>query len=116
MDKIYLGSYDEIYMVDPESILYIKAEDHYCQIVYHSGLSLMVPYGLGHMENIFTGESYTFLRRFGRSYIINVKYILYISTVKQIIMLGDNLGNKHNLKTSKQVLRDYINELQETNR
>lgn len=106
--KVNIGSYDEIYMVAPEEILFIKADDHYCQVTYHSGLSFMLPHGLGQLDDAFQSLGFDFLKRFGRRYIINVNYIVYASTIKQILVLGDASGKRYNLKISKPVLREFI--------
>lgn len=109
IEKVNFGSYDEIYLVDPKEILYIKAEDHYCQVTYYSGLSFMLPHGLGQLEETFINNyGIDFLKRFGRKYIININYIVYASTIKQLLVLGDASGKRHSLRISKPVLREFI--------
>ena len=39
-EKLNLGSYDEIYLINPHEILYIQAEDHYSQVLAQGGLSV----------------------------------------------------------------------------
>lgn len=107
-EKVSLGSYDELYLVDPKDILYIKAEDHYCQVTYFSGLSFMLPHGLGQLDEAFMNRGVDFLKRFGRRFIVNTNYIVYASTIKQLLVLGDATGKRHSLKISKPVLREFI--------
>lgn len=108
VEKLNLVSCDEIYQVNPSEILYIKAEDHYCQATYRSGLSFMLPYGLGQLDETFAANGISFLKRFGRRYIVNLNHIVYASTIKQLLVLGDTLGKRHCLKVSKPVLREFI--------
>lgn len=108
IEKVNFWSYDEIYLVDPKEILYIKAEDHYCQVTYYSGLSFMLPYGLGQLDETFVNNGVDFLKRFGRKYIININHIVYASTIKQLLVLGDGSGKRHSLRISKPVIREFI--------
>ena len=108
IEKLNLGSYDEIYLINPHEILYIQAEDHYSQVVYYSGLSFMLPHGLGQLDEVFKRNGADFLKRFGRRFIVNTNHIVYASTLKQILVLGDATGKRHNLKISKPVLREFI--------
>lgn len=107
-EKVNIASYDEIYLIAPGDILFVRSDDHYCQITYHSGLSFMLPQGLGQIDETFQSLGFDFLRRFGRRYIINVNHIVYASTTKQVLVLGDASGKRYNLKISKPVLREFI--------
>lgn len=117
MDKLYLSSYDECYIVDLDEILYIMADDHYCKVTYLSGANIMLPYGLGKIEEYITRHHDTTsnLQRMGRKYIININYMLHISTTKQTLILSDKIGNKHSLRIAKPILRELIDNIRRNN-
>lgn len=109
MDRLCLNTYEELYMVSLSEILYIQADDHYCQVRYVSGVTFMLPYGLGQVEEMIRRAAKgSHLVRLGRRYIVNTDRILYVSTAKQSLVLVDSMGAKHDLRVSKPILRGLI--------
>lgn len=112
MTPFCFKNFDEVYVLNIDEVVYIKADDHYSEVVYANGLTFMLPYGIGKIEEALAGNTDVTYRlvRFGRKYIVNLDRILCISSSKQNVVLTDDKGNKHTLRISKVVLRNYIDE------
>ena len=109
--KLCLRAYNELYVIDLEMVMYLQADDHYTHVYYSSGTHFMVPFGLSKVEQAITNITTTgerFLIRMGREFILNLRCIYQINTVKQIVMLSDNHGINLSLHLSKPVLRSLI--------
>lgn len=107
---ISLSSHNELYVIDCSNVMYMQADDHYTQVFYLSGAHFMVPFGLSVVADTIQKSIPTecFLKRVGRKYIINLRKVFHINTVKQYVMLTDNHGNNHSLHLPKQILKDLI--------
>ena len=110
MMRIVLSSYNEMYVIHCDSVLYMQADDHYTHVTYISGAHFMVPFSLSkveqHIHALDTDER--FLVRVGRKYIINLHHVFHVNTVKQIVLLADVHGKHHSLTLPKQILRNLI--------
>ena len=110
MMKIVLSSYNEMYVINCNSVLYMQADDHYTHVTYISGAHFMVPFGLSKVEQYLHAldADERFLIRVGRKYIINIHHVFHVNTVKQVILLADANGKNHSLTLPKQILRNLI--------
>ena len=105
-----LSAHDELYIIDLKKVIYMQADDHYTHVFYSSTTHFMVPYGLGDIEsrlmNVPRAKS-QFIR-LGRKYIINLKLIFRISTIKETLSLTDGYNGTIEIHVSKPVLRSLI--------
>lgn len=110
---LYLSAYDELYVIDLDKVLYMQADDHYTDVYYASGTHFLLPFGLVKIESRLTSvDSERFrLMRLGRKYIVNLRRVFRINTVKESIFLSDDLGNNISLHISKPVLRSLIDSM-----
>ena len=108
--RIVLSSYNEMYVIHCDSVLYMQADDHYTHVTYISGAHFMVPFGLSEVEKRLDALSAEerFLIRVGRKYIINLHHIFHVNTVKQVALLADANGKNHSLILPKPILRNLI--------
>lgn len=108
--RIVLSSYNEMYVINCNSVLYMQADDHYTHVTYISGAHFMVPFGLSKVEQYLHAldADERFLIRVGRKYIINIHHVFHVNTVKQVILLADANGKNHSLTLPKQILRNLI--------
>lgn len=107
-------AHDEVYVIDLSQVLYMQADDHYAHIHYASGGHMMVPYGLSKIEQALA-ESYleaASLRRLGRKYIVNLRRICRINTMKEQLFLADNTAGTVCLHIPKNILRELISDVQ----
>ncbi|MBO4812490.1 MAG: LytTR family transcriptional regulator [Prevotella sp.] len=105
-----LGSYDELYIIDLNKVIYMEADDHYTNVFYAAESSFMLPYGLGDIEKRILDMPWArkHLMRLGRKYIVNLRSVFRINTVKETIFLVNPAGGTINLHVSKPVLRSLI--------
>lgn len=103
-----LGSYDELYIIDLNRVLFMQADDHYTHVHYSADIHFMVPSGLGAIEERIAPKIKSYLIRLGRKYIINTHHIYRISTIKGCVCLFDANGNTVSLPISKPILRSLI--------
>lgn len=111
--KIAFPAHNELYVVDCDSVLYMKADDHYTQVYYQSGEHFLLPFGLSSIEDklVKTFADECFLQRVGRTYIINTHAIFHINTVKEVVLLTDGSGTTHSIRISKQALRNLMDKI-----
>ena len=110
MMRIVLSSYNEMYVIHCDSVLYMQADDHYTHVTYISGAHFMMPFSLSKVEQYICAldTDERFLVRVGRKYIINLHHVFHVNTVKQIVLLADANGKNHSLTLPKQILRNLI--------
>ena len=108
--KICYSTYNELYVVDCEKVMYLAADDHYTHVYYLTGAHFMVPFGLSEVmdtvDKVFPDEP--FLLRLGRKYVVNLHAVFHANTVKQVLTLSDSNGNNHSLHLPKATLRQLI--------
>jgi DNA-binding LytR/AlgR family response regulator len=109
-NKLYLCSYDELYVINLDELLYLEADDHYTNVCCTNGDSYMVPYGLSKIEQKITEKlgAGSHIIRLGRKYVINTHRLVRCSTIKEQLHLHNDLGEKVVLHISKPVLRSLI--------
>lgn len=111
--KVTFTTHNELFVVDCDKVLYMKADDHYTQVFYQSGVRFLLPFGLSVIVDKLTKTfaDGNFLLRVGRTYIINVHTIFHINTVKDVVVLADTRGNAHSVRLSKQALCNLIEKI-----
>lgn len=70
----------------------------------------MVPFGLSELEKRIGSvmSDAMFLIRFGRKYIINMRHVFHVNTVRQVVVLTDGNGNNISVSLPKNILRNII--------
>lgn len=105
---IYFNSRDELLRVDLSSVVYFEADGNYTRFVSVNGLSNMVCMNLGRMEELlsirFKDTPGSFVR-IGKRYIINLKFVYRINTLKQELTLSDQNSFTMTLSISKVALK-----------
>lgn len=105
---IYFNSRDELLRVDLSSIVYFEADGNYTRMVSTNGLSSMVCMNLGKMEELlalkFKDTPGAFVR-VGKRFIINLRYVYGINTLKQELILSDQNNFSISLNLSKIALK-----------
>ena len=111
--RLCLKSRDEVFFVDLDRVLYLKADDHYAHVYYTSGAHFMVPFSLGRLEEmvIATLGADSYMRRLGRKYVVNTRCVFSINTVREQLSLADAHGKIENIHLPKLVLRELIDAL-----
>lgn len=105
-----LSARDELYIIDLSKVLYLQADDHYTQVYYASGAHFFVPFGLARIEELIAAIPHAkdHMLRLGRKYIVNLKGIFRISTVREMLYLFDDHGESVSIHISKPVLRSLM--------
>lgn len=93
--------------------MYIEADDHYANVFYTTGAHFMVPFGLSRIEGIMSPIPY--IIRAGRKYLVNIKHLVSINNVKQIVMFLNDKGESISIKLSKEAVKEVLMHLCETN-
>lgn len=114
-ERLFLNACNEMYVIDLTKVLYLQADDHYTIVNLSSGMHFMVSFGLSHLENAIndTLQENKYLIRLSRKYIINIKKVFQVNTVKQILMLNDDNGNLSTIHMPKPALRELMDILRE---
>lgn len=71
--KIVIPSRDDFQYLDPEDVLYVKAEGSYCQFHIRSGKRIMMSRNLKFVEEMI--KPFSFLQRVHKSFIVNCNEI-----------------------------------------
>lgn len=91
----------------PRDILYISADRNYSNIITADGDERTVVHQLGQIEGMIANqlkeEALSFIR-IGRGLIINRKYIYFINTQRQQLILKSPKGTLHQLKAAQEPL------------
>lgn len=105
---ICFNSRDELIRVDLSSVVYFEADGNYTRFVSMNGLTDMVCMNLGKMEELlsirFKESPGTFVR-IGKRYIVNLKHVYRINTLKQELTLSDQSSFNMTLSISKVALK-----------
>lgn len=111
--NITIYNRDELFLINIESVIYLKAEDHYTRIHYTNGTRLLVPFGLSKLCELFAQhidfDSY-FLHA-GRSYIISLRHLCFISSIKEQIGFNGSHDRHIIIQMSRPLLKEVIKEM-----
>ncbi len=106
--NIYFNSRDELLRVDLSSVVYFEADGNYTRFVSVNGLTSMVCMNLGKMEELLSirfKDAPGSFARIGKRFIVNLKYIYSINTLKQELTLSDQNSFTMTLSISKVALK-----------
>ena len=105
---ICFNSRDELLRVDLSSVVYFEADGNYTRFVSANGMSDMVCMNLGKMEELlslrFKDLPGSFVR-IGKRFIVNLKHVYRINTLKQELTLSDQKTFTMTLSISKVALK-----------
>jgi len=109
-NSLLLNAHDEAFVINPELVIYMQADDHYTHVYYAADSHFMVPYGLGAMEERFQNclQADNPFVRLGRKYIVNTDYLFRVNTMKEVVSLVDRQSNTIELHLAKPVVRNLI--------
>lgn len=106
--SIYFNSRDELLRVDLSSIVYFEADGNYTRMVSVNGLSSMVCMNLGKMEELIAirfKDTPGVFARIGKRFIVNLRYVYGINTLKQELIMSDQNTFSLTLNISKVALK-----------
>lgn len=104
----------ELLRVPLVSLMYVSAEGNYSLVVTRDSHKTLMSLQLGQIESLMSeqlGTSGSVFIRAGRGLIINTDYINYIDISKQLLVLSDCRGSRHELSASREVLvklKEYV--------
>ena len=104
----------ELLRVPLASLMYISADGNYSIVVTKDSYKTLISLQLGQIEALMAeqlGNSSSIFIRAGRGLIINTDYINYIDISKQILVISDCEGSRHELSASREVLvklKEYV--------
>ena len=87
--------------------MYVSADGNYCNVVTRDSHSVLVSMQLGQVEDLIArqlGTSCGVFVRVGRGLIINTDYVNFIDVSKQLLVISDCCGSRHELSASREVL------------
>ena len=104
----------ELLRVPLNSLMYISADGNYSIVVTKDSHKTLMSIQLGQIESLMAeqlGSSGSVFIRAGRGLIINTDYINYIDISKQLLVISDCEGSRHELSASREVLiklKEYV--------
>ena len=104
----------ELLRVPLGSLMYVSADGNYSLVVTRDSHKTLMSLQLGQIETLISeqlGSSASIFIRAGRCLIINTDYINYIDISKQLLVLSDCDGSRHELSASREVLvklKEYV--------
>ena len=104
----------ELLRVPLAALMYVSAEGNYSIVVTKDAHKTLMSLQLGQIENLISeqlGSGASIFIRAGRGLIINTDYINYIDISKQLLVLSDCEGSRHELSASREVLiklKEYV--------
>lgn len=85
--KIVIPSRDDFQYIDPEDVLYVKAEGSYCQFHLRNGKRILMSRNLKYVEEMI--QSFPFLQRLHKSFIANINEVTNYNRGTGKVMLKD---------------------------
>lgn len=111
--KIRLYNRDEIFIIDLDTVLYFKAEDHYTIVYYGKETKQLLPFGLSQLESLIAtkpGYKDDFIRA-GRSHLLHYPMIIHASVSKETVTLLNGESNIATVHVSRSVVKEIANRL-----
>lgn len=111
-DIILFNSRDELFRIEISKVVYFEADGNYTHIVLINKLNCPVCMNLARMEQTLADnlhERATIFMRVGKRYIVNVKYVVQINTLKHKLVLSDGTTFTYTLDISKEALKNMKN-------
>ena len=104
---IVISKGTEFLRVPSDRLMYVSSDGNYSNVVTLDGERKLVSLQLGQIEDLIgnqLGDNGGNFLRLGRSLIINTDYIYLIDISKQLLVLSDCAGSRHDLSASREVL------------
>ncbi|MCC5927835.1 MAG: response regulator transcription factor [Cyclobacteriaceae bacterium] len=86
-NKIRFGTRSGAIFINPEEIVYCKAEGNYTRLVLNEHQSELVSFNIGHLEEMLRQP---YLYRINRSYLINLNYLSRVDKNARLICFHKN--------------------------
>lgn len=105
---IFFVSRDELLRVDLSSVVYFEADGNYTKLVSVNGQTDLVYMNLGRMEELLAlrfKDSPGAFARIGKRFIINLRFVYRVNTLKQELTLSDQTTFTQTLSISKIALK-----------
>lgn len=106
---LFLNSRDELLRLDIHNIVYFEADGNYTNIISANKLKGVICANLSQMQNMLSDrlkEDATIFARVGKKYIVNLRHIYAINTIRQHIILSDGATFEYQLNIGKDALRE----------
>lgn len=106
---LFLNSRDELLRLDINNIAYFEADGNYTNIVSVNGLKGVVCANLAQMQKMLSDrlkEDASIFARVGKKYIVNLRHIYAINTLRQHLILSDGASFSFRLGIGKDALRE----------
>lgn len=87
--KIVIPSRNDIQYLDPEDILFIKADGSYCQFSLKNGKKIMMSKNLKYVEEMISGIQ--FLQRVHKSFIVNINEIISFQRGENTLIMSNGI-------------------------
>ena len=111
--KLKLYNRDEIFIIDVDSVIYFKAEDHYTSVYYGKDTKQLLPFGLSQLEKVISAQNGCADRfmRVGRSHLLNLPTIVHASVAKETVTMMSAVGMFVTIHISRSVVRELARRL-----
>ena len=106
---LFLNSRDEFLRIDIANIVYFEADGNYTNIVSVNRLKGVVCTNLAQMQKCLSEklrEEASIFARVGKKYIINLRYVYSINTLRQQVVLSDGATFSYQLSIGKEALKE----------
>ncbi len=106
---LFLNSRDEFLRIDISNIVYFEADGNYTNIVSVNRLKGVVCTNLAQMQKYLSDklrEDASIFARVGKKYIINLRYVYSINTLRQQVILSDGASFSYQLTIGKEALKE----------
>lgn len=106
---LFLNSRDEFLRIDIANIVYFEADGNYTNIVSVNRLKGVVCTNLAQMQKYLSEklrEEASIFARVGKKYIINLRYVYSINTLRQQVVLSDGATFTYQLSIGKEALKE----------
>ena len=111
-DIILFNSRDELYRIEISKVVYFEADGNYTHIVLINKLNCPISMNHAHIEQTLARnlhERACIVMRISKRYIVNVKYVVHINTLKHKLVLSDGISFVYTLDISKEALKNMKN-------
>ena len=106
---LFLNSRDELVRIDIQNIVYFEADGNYTNIISVNKLKGVVCVNLAQMQKLLSErllEKASIFARVGKKYIVNLKHVYSINTIRQQIILSDGATFTYQLSIGKDALKE----------
>ncbi len=112
-----ISNSNELRRIQARHILYISADQNYCNFHLVNGESFQWTIQLGQLEKEIVKQfdnTDAIFMRVGKSHILNIRYVYHIHTSAQKLELKDNNAQTYTLSISQEALKNLKSMLERT--